>query len=355
MNDVAAAFAKLAGALKAPVKMATACLAAAVLAVMTACSRPALPDTPAGQTLAAMLAAFNSRDPDQLAAFYRVYQPDQGPYAQLRRQAQAGGLRLLSTTHSAPLHVEAVLQEENTGLKFVGTLDVEGGRTARITSWFLRPVDESRQTGPALDAQVRARVIDKTLSILKAEYVAPESASKMEMAIRAHELEHDYDDLSDGEQFANVLTTHLRDVSHDKHLGVRFSAVPLAGNTPAQILRASTEYHARMRSTHCGFQRVERLTGGIGYIKLDAFEDPSVCRDAAMAAMHSVADSRALIFDVRDCPGGNTGTIALIDGYLFPQPVQLSGIVDPKGLYTHESWTRPPGRNVSMTSRHLMS
>jgi hypothetical protein len=84
----------------------------------------------------------------------------------------------------APLHVEAVLQEENTGLKFVGTLDVEGGRTARITSWFLRPVDESRQTGPALDAQVRARVIDKTLSILKAEYVAPASRGVINLQLR---------------------------------------------------------------------------------------------------------------------------------------------------------------------------
>ena len=73
-------------------------------------------------------------------------------------------------------------------------------------------------------------------------YVDPDLAKKMSDAIQAHAKAGDYDKLSDGSEFAEKLTSDLRDVSHDKHLRVGFNPFktpPQHPPTPEDEGRAS--------------------------------------------------------------------------------------------------------------------
>ena len=49
----------------------------------------------------------------------------------------------------------------------------------------------------------------------------------MEEAIRARQKAGEYDAITNGDAFAEKLTADLREVSHDKHLGVNFSPAAL--------------------------------------------------------------------------------------------------------------------------------
>src|SRR5687767_9034499 len=89
-------------------------------------------------------------------------------------------------------------------------------------------VEDSRAAGQgpapppdlAIDVAMRREVIDGVLAALSEAYVSPPVAKQMDAAIRARQGRGDYDAITSARQFAQLLTDHLREVSHDRHLSV---------------------------------------------------------------------------------------------------------------------------------------
>jgi hypothetical protein len=103
----------------------------------------------------------------------------------------------------------------------------------------------ARQTPPdpdgAVDAAVRARVVDGAIERLKQTYVLPEVAEKMAAALRERMNRKEYDGITSARTFAETLTRNLQEVSHDKHLRVLYSAEPF----PTRPEEPSPEERAR--------------------------------------------------------------------------------------------------------------
>jgi retinol-binding protein 3 len=201
----------------------------------------------------------------------------------------------------------------------------------------------------SIDAATRTEVIDKVLAKLNELYIFPDVAKKMEEAIRARVERKEYDQLSSAAAFAEALTTHLRDVCHDKHLRVLYSAEPTpkeAGpREPTPEMRATMR--RRMAARNYGFEKVERLDGNVGYLSLLGFMDAEFAGDTAAAAMNFLADTDSLIIDLRRNGGGSPAMVALICSYLFPaQPVHLNDLYNRQSNATHQWWTLPyvPGK-----------
>jgi len=76
----------------------------------------------------------------------------------------------------------------------------------------------------AIDAATRMDVIDSVVKELTDYYVFPDVGAKMVQSIRERQRRGDYDSISTGQRFAEVLTAHLREQSRDRHLVVRYSA-----------------------------------------------------------------------------------------------------------------------------------
>ena len=111
------------------------------------------------------------------------------------------------------------------------------------------------------------QVIDGALNHLKTAYVFPETATKMSDAIRARAERKEYDSITSARAFAEALTKHLQEVSHDKHLRVLYTADPMPERrvpSPEDRARAIAEERRR----NFAFERVERLDGNVGYIDL---------------------------------------------------------------------------------------
>src|SRR5438132_14394026 len=84
------------------------------------------------------------------------------------------------------------------------------------------------QTSGIIDAAMRDRVIEGAISKLNEFYVFPETARKMEDVLRARQRKGEYDAVTGGGLFAALLSKHLQEVSHDKHLSVNFVTADLA-------------------------------------------------------------------------------------------------------------------------------
>jgi C-terminal processing protease CtpA/Prc len=189
------------------------------------------------------------------------------------------------------------------------------------------------------------------LKALNDGYVFPETATKMETAVRERARKGEYDRITSGRKLAETLTSHLQEVSRDKHLRVRHSAEPLpppqeGGPSPEEI----AGYRRFLVARNYGFQKVERIRGNVGYLSLNAFIEPDLAGDTAAAAMGFLANTDALIVDLRENGGGDPAMVALLCTYLFPsEPVHLNSLYWREGDRTQQFWTLPyvPGKRYT--------
>ena len=181
-----------------------------------------------------------------------------------------------------------------------------------------------RQAPAAIDAATRQRVIEGAIEQMQRGYIFEDVAAKMAAALRAQAKAGAYDSITSGAEFATVLTTHLREVSKDKHLRILYNPAGIAGAQPPTTDEERTRRAAAERRNNYGLHRVERLDGNVGYIELRGFSGSQEAGGAVAAAMNLLANTDALIFDLRRNGGGSPVTIGFISSYLFDKPVHLN-------------------------------
>jgi C-terminal processing protease CtpA/Prc len=177
-------------------------------------------------------------------------------------------------------------------------------------------------------------------------------------SVKSKQKKGDYDSITDGDAFAKMLTDNFQEVSHDKHLRVDFSPAPMPDRPegpPDADERA--RYRKDMERMNCGFDKVEILSGNVGYLKFNFFADPDICGPTAVAAMNFLANVDAIIFDLRENGGGDPKMIAFISTYLFSEPTHLNDLWERKGDVTHQYWTLPyvPGKHLDGKPAYVLT
>jgi hypothetical protein len=215
---------------------------------------------------------------------------------------------------------------------------------ATVTAWLAhggvkgQVLIKKDQPDSTLTAEQRTEVLDGALKQLNAHYIFPDKAREMEKAIRGRQEKKEYDSITSAKSLAETLTKHLQEVSHDKHLRVvyRHEPLPKPRETPP-----TPDERQRMRAmlskNNFGFEKVERLEGNIGYLDLRGFMEAEAAGETAAAAMSFLANTDALIIDLRKNGGGSPGMVALLCSYLFDGP--------PRHLNSLH-WRRPEGEDV---------
>jgi retinol-binding protein 3 len=201
-----------------------------------------------------------------------------------------------------------------------------------------------------IDAAERAAVIDGVLQKVEANYVFPDVGKKMAEAVRARQANKEYDGITSGRALAETLTRHLREVSKDKHLGVRMNAQPFPkefDRGPSEAERTKMKEMAALRNF--GFKKVERLGGGgVGYLELEGFMAADAIGETAAAAMSFLANSEAVIVDLRKNGGGSPDAVILLCSYFFAEPTHLNDIYTRGTDTTRQYWSHPvvPGKKL---------
>jgi hypothetical protein len=200
-----------------------------------------------------------------------------------------------------------------------------------------------------IDAAMRSSVIEGALKKLNDFYVFPETAKKMEQAVRERISHKEYDEITSAKTLVSTLQKHLQEVSHDKHLRVMYSAEPLPpeGNNHEPGPEETARQLEFLRTVNFGFEKVERLPGNVGYIDLRGFQPAEFGGETVVAAMNFLANTDALIIDLRRNGGGDPAMVALISSYLFgPAPVHLNDLYFRPDNTTRQWWTLPyvPGK-----------
>ncbi|HEX8130757.1 MAG TPA: S41 family peptidase [Pyrinomonadaceae bacterium] len=213
----------------------------------------------------------------------------------------------------------------------------------------------AEQPDMTIDAAMRTQVIEGALKALREGYVYPEVATRMEQAIRERLAKKEYEGITSAKQLAQTLTEHLQAVSRDKHLRVRFShealpegmgtgrpvvirrapgdgtttppAAGAGGDGSPRIIRGGRgggDMRGLSSNPNAGIEKVERLEGNIGLLEISVFERLPLATDKVSEAMNKLADTDALIIDLRANGGGASGTIRYLMSYFFDKPVHIN-------------------------------
>ena len=319
------------------------------------------PDTPAGQVLAAYLAAFDSMDQAKVASYVKQYDPKVTAENMMQFARQTGGFQLIGIDGSEPLVVR--FRVRDTG----GTIGAGSLRLSAAEPHVVEQMDIARIPPGAtvewlpIDAAERARVIAGAEQQLNQFYLDTDVAKKMDAAVDEKNRTGAYNALTDGSAFADQLTKDLQAVSHDKHLGVRYSPAKdelKPGAAPAGPSDADmAEMRAQMERENCGFDKVEVLPRNIGYLKVNYFGDPMVCGAVAAHAMEYLAHVDAMIFDLRENHGGDPHMVEVLASYVFDRPTHLNDLVDRAANETVQYWTLPylPGERLAKQPVYVLT
>jgi C-terminal processing protease CtpA/Prc len=225
-----------------------------------------------------------------------------------------------------------------------------------LTAQAQQPREQPDMT---VDAAARAEVIDSVLKKLNDAYVFPEVAKKMEHAIRERVQKKEYDSITSASKFAQTLTSHLQEVSRDKHLRVNYSHNPIPPETARRepSPEERERFHSFIKSVNFGFEKVERLNGNIGYIDLRGFMDANLGGETVVAAMNFLTNTDALIIDLRQNGGGSPAMVALISSYLFNEHTHLNDLYWREGDRTQQWWTAPyvPGKRYGNKDVYVLT
>ncbi len=201
----------------------------------------------------------------------------------------------------------------------------------------------SPESSPALTPAIRQAVVDRLSAELERGYVFPRVAEDLEFELRERLKAGDYDKAADSYAFAALLTDTLREVSSDKHLAVRFSPEPIPEHVREEREPTPEEVEERRREAafeNFGVEAVQRLAGNVGYLDFRAFQHPEIAGPSVHAALALLANSEALIIDLRENGGGSPEMVRLLSSYLFgPTPVHLNSLYFRPTDTTEEFWT----------------
>jgi len=195
--------------------------------------------------------------------------------------------------------------------------------TAACAAIFLTP---ARAQTPAFDSQHRSALIDGVEKAMS-QYIDPQITAAVRSKLNADRSS--LAAIDDPDRFAKAVSDDLHAAGHDKHLNVIYSAqLPPPDNdggkpTPAQVaheLQSDRVHNGGIRGAYW-------LPGNIGYVNLRGFPGlDTASRHSIDAAMAVVANTDALIIDLRKNGGGDPDSLDYWMGYFFAKPTELTSI-----------------------------
>lgn len=182
--------------------------------------------------------------------------------------------------------------------------------------WIAPALAAAQAPAPPLDMAVQREAVQTAAALLRQNYVFPDVGAAAADRIVQAQAAGDYAGVLDPAAFGRRVTQDLLAATHDKHV--------------AMIARVDGPLESQRPRTNGGFSRVERLKGNIGYARLDLFPPLGVFRPFADQAMKALADTDALIVDLRGNGGGSAASATYFASAFFDPatPVHLEDLVN---------------------------
>jgi hypothetical protein len=231
-------------------------------------------------------------------------------------------------------------------------------------AWPLRTYCQDKP--PTIDARLRQRVIDNITRELQLKYVAPEKTKAIASYLTTKLQSGAYEKIEGANELALALTSDLRTDAKDLHLLVTYNpaleralrSAPVLQSAELPELPPSPEQLIRQRQSNYDFRKLEIMSGNVGYLELRTFIDLNQSKETAAAAMNFLANTDAVIIDLRHNPGGFINLEIFLASYFYGvDPVELLSRYHREGDVTVREWTlrEVPGRRLPYVDLYILT
>jgi retinol-binding protein 3 len=171
------------------------------------------------------------------------------------------------------------------------------------------PGDASGQASDSMDARVRAEAVESVAAIMERHYPWPDTAGMIATHLRGRLQSRAYDSIGTLDGLARALSRDVRAIHGDLHLSVRAGTPSLPAGLP-----------------NVGFDRVERLAGNVGYLRMRMIAGSPDAFDAVADALRSLDGTDAVVLDLRGVPGGSAAMANFLISHFTPPGVASLGV-----------------------------
>ena len=214
-----------------------------------------------------------------------------------------------------------------------------------------------------LSKDLKTSTINMLTKEMKDNYFFVDLTSKVEQDLNTRNAAGEYDSITDGGEFAKKLTADMNAICHDAHLRVRYSKNVLPerkeNEKPSDAELKSEKRWGQLMNG--GFMSLKRMDGNIGYIESVGFINREQFEKPAQAAMAFLANTDALILDLRENHGGDPASVQYLCSFFFKERTHLNDL-EMRGAPTEHFWTvKVPTKNFFdkpiyvLTSKHTGS
>jgi C-terminal processing protease CtpA/Prc len=192
-----------------------------------------------------------------------------------------------------------------------------------------------------IDAKWRDAILDGAAQRYDSLYVFADRGDHIRKQLTSRSVRARYHECKTASCLADKLTRDLQSWTTDQHLRLVFSVAPRPMNRPQETSAAREPELENMRRRNFGFHNVERLHGNIGLIELSRFDPAADAAGAAAAAMTLVANTDALVIDLRNNGGGHADMVAHLMSYFVSEQTHLSTMRRRNADDAVQFWTSP--------------
>jgi hypothetical protein len=189
---------------------------------------------------------------------------------------------------------------------------------------------------PKLQQSDITEIIDTLIDAYQIHYVYPDTARALGKHIRKNFADGKYDDATTLEAIAQKLNEDIRAFTHDRHIYISV----MSPDDPPPINDTITDGEIALQArNNFSIRKAEWLTGNVGYVRFDGFEDAAYAGDAAAAAMNFVGRCDAVIMDLRYNPGGYETMVRFLASYFYKGPTLIGSLYFTETDSLEQSWT----------------
>ena len=212
-----------------------------------------------------------------------------------------------------------------------------------------------------IDEKLRDETVTQIAQMLVEKYVLPDIGDEYAGYIMKKLAEGEFNTITNPYEFAEKLTSDIKQVKDDKHLKIKYD--PQAVKDMRNSEKISDEERERNRERwlrnerkkNFGFQEIKILAGNIGYLKLNQFASHHAS-ETAVAALNFLANTDAIIIDIRNNGGGSSDMIQMIGSYFLEDQIQFSSIYNRAANKLHQIRSLPyvPGKRLLDTDLYIL-
>lgn len=188
------------------------------------------------------------------------------------------------------------------------------------------------------------RLVDSVTVALDKHYIFPEKSKAIATYLRTRLKQKAYKGLTDPAKISAQLQTDIYFIHRDPHMHVYYEPA-FAANLVAYAKTPpppDTMLLYRERTSNFAFKRTEILNGNIGYVEFTGFSGfVNEAKPTLTAAFRFVANTEALIIDLRNNGGGSPWMVQQISSYLVKERTRLNDIYERRSNKTAEFWADP--------------